>query len=102
MTLKIKIHNAYRNIVAVCDSELIGKKFVDDKTNLQIDVKESFYDGEEIDESKALKLMKDANSDDAIFNIVGKRAVECALKAGIVDKKGIIKIKGVPHALGLL
>ena len=100
--LKIKIHNAYRNIVALADAELIGKKFVDEKSNLQIDVKESFYDGEEIDENKAIKLMKDANSDDASFNVVGKRAIECALKAGIVDKKGIIKIKGVPHALGLL
>ena len=100
--LKIKIHNAYRNIVAVCDSDLLGKKFVEEKTGMQIDVKESFYNGEEISEEKAVRIMKMANSDDATFNIVGKRAIECALKAGLIDKKGIIKIKGIPHALGLL
>ena len=102
MTLKLKIHNAYRNIVAVCDSELLGKKFVDENIKMQLDVKESFYNGEEISEEKAAKIMRAACSDDANFNIVGKRAIEIALNAGIIDKKGIIKIKGIPHALGLL
>ena len=100
--LKIKIHNAYRNIVAACDSELLGKKFVDEKTGMQLDVKESFYNEEEVSEDKAVKILKNAGSDDATFNIIGQRAIECALKAGIIDKKGIIKIKGIPHALGLL
>jgi hypothetical protein len=102
MTLKIKIHNAYRNIVALADAALIGKKFIEDKTGMQIDVKESFYNGEEISEDKAVRMMKIANSDDATFNIVGERAIECALKAGVIDKSGIIKIKGIPHALGLM
>ena len=100
--LKIKIHNAYRNIVSLADADLIGKKFIEEKTGMQIDVKESFYNGEEISEDKAIKMMKMANSDDATFNIVGKKAIECALKAGVIDKNGIIKIQGIPHALGLL
>ena len=98
--LKIKIHEAYRKIVALADSELIGKKFVDG--NLQLDIKESFYDGEEISEEKAIEILRCADADDSSFNIVGKRAVNAALKAGIVGKSGVIKIKGIPHALGLL
>jgi len=100
--LKIKIHNAYRNIVAVADAELIGKKFIDEKANMQLDLKESFYDGDAVDEVRAIRIMRTANSDDATFNIVGERAIDAALKAGVIDKKGIIKIKGIPHALGLL
>jgi hypothetical protein len=100
MSLKIKIHNAYRTVIALCDSELIGKKFTDG--NLQLDLKESFYNGEDIDETKVIKLLKDANADDATFNLAGKRAVDAGIKAGIVDKSGIIKIQGIPHALSLL
>ena len=37
----VKIHKSYRNVVAVCDSDLIGKKFEEDK--FQLDLKESFY-----------------------------------------------------------
>ena len=98
--LKIKIHEAYRKIIALADSELIGKKFVDG--NLQLDIKESFYDGEEISEQKVIDLLRCADADDASFNIVGKRAVNAALEAGIIGKSGVIKIKGIPHALGLL
>lgn len=98
--MKLRIHESYRKIISLADADLIGKKFTEG--NLQLDVKESFYDGESVDEAKAVRMLKIANSDDATFNIVGKKSVECAVKAGIIDKKGIIKIQGIPHALGLL
>jgi hypothetical protein len=98
--IKIKIHEAYRKIVAVCDSELIGKKFVEGK--LQLDLKESFYNGEEVDESKAVRMLKEALADDATFNIAGEKAIQAAIKAGIIDKKGIIRIQNIPYALSLI
>jgi len=100
--IKIKIHEAYRKVVSVADAELIGKKFVDEKKNMQLDVKESFYDGESVDEPKAIKIIKAEAADDATFNIVGEESMQAALKAGIVGKNGVIKIKGIPHAMGLL
>jgi len=100
MTIKIRIHEAYRKIVSVADADLIGKKFIEGK--LQLDIKESFYDGKEVDESKAIRIMKAENSEDSTFNIVGEKSVNAAIKAGIIDKKGIIKVKGIPHALGLI
>jgi len=52
----IKIHNAYRRIVAVCDADLIGKKF--EEGNVQIDVNEKFYKGDLVDEEKALEILR--------------------------------------------
>ncbi len=97
----IKVHESYRTIVAVCDSDLIGKHFVEG--NLQLDLKESFYGGKGYEEDKAIEVMRNAAYDDATFNIVGKESVNAAVKAGIIeDSKGaVIKIRGIPHAMSL-
>jgi len=98
--LSVKIHEAYRRVVAVCDTELIGKYF--EKGKLQLNVKKEFYKGEEKTEKETIEILREAKIDDAIFNLVGKRAVDTAIKAGLIDKKGVIKIDNVPHALSLL
>lgn len=95
----VKIHKSYRKIIAVCDSELVGKKF--EKGNMQLEVREDFYHGEEKTESEVIEILKIAEADDATFNLVGTKAVKAGIKAGIINKEGIIKIQGVPHALGL-
>jgi hypothetical protein len=102
MTVILKIHQAYRKIVSVCDTELLGKKFIEG--NKQIDVDKVFYSGEEMDEKKALEIMKAEYYDDSTFSIVGKNSIALAIKAGIVtDKKeAIFKIQGIPYALGLI
>ena len=65
-------------------------------------MKKEFYEGEEKTEEEAIEILREAKIDYAIFNFVGKRAVDTAIKAGIIDKKGVIKIDNVPHALSLL
>lgn len=92
--------SSYRNVVAICDSELLGKRFEEGK--FQLDVKESFYKGEEVSEEEAIRTMKRMSAEDATFNIVGKNSVDIALKAGIVVEEGIGEIQGVPFALVLL
>ncbi len=37
----LKIHKSYRNVVALCDAELIGKKF--EEGNMQLYLRENFY-----------------------------------------------------------
>jgi len=96
----VKIHKSYRDVVAICDSELLGKKFQQGK--LQIDLNGEFFNGEEKSESETLELIEDTAREDATFNIVGSKSCQLALKAGIIDKKGIKKISGVPVALVLL
>ncbi len=52
--MQIKIIKTNRTIVAVCDSELLGKKFEEGK--FQLEVKENFFKGEETEEEKAIIL----------------------------------------------
>lgn len=96
----IKIHKTYRDVVAICDSELIGKNF--QEGNFQLDVKENFFRGEEISEEEAVEIMQNMSAEDATFNIIGKKSVNAGLKAGIISKDGIKRIQGVPFALVLI
>ena len=96
----IKIIKSYRDIIAVCDSSILGKKF--EHGNFQLDLKESFYKGEEFTEEKAIEVMKSMAAEDASFNIVGQKSVEAALKAKIIFPENVRKIQGIPFALVLL
>ncbi len=96
----IKIHKSYRLVVAVCDSDIIGKRF--EQGNKLLDVRENFYNGEEFEEQKAIAMMKSYAAEDATFNIIGEKSCQAALKAGLISKEGIKKVQGVPFALVLL
>ena len=96
----VNIIKSYRDIVAICDSELLGKKFEQGK--FQLDIKESFFKGDETDEEKVIEIMKDMEKEDSTFNIIGKKSVNAAIKAGIITKEGIGKIQGIPFALILI
>ena len=95
----VKIHKSYRDVVAICDSELIGKKFEDEK--FQLDVKENFYMGDKVLEKEAIGIMKDMIKEDATFNIVGEKSVNAALKAEIICEEQVGEIQGVPFAMVL-
>jgi len=100
MAISVKKHETYRLIIAVCDCDLIGKKF--EQGNKQLDLKKDFYEGDKKEEADVIELLRNAQRNDATFNIVGKNSVNAAIKAGIVSKKGIMKIQGIPYALCLL
>ena len=89
----VKIHKTqFRDVVAVCDSDLIGKKFEQD--DLQLNITERFYKGKPVDEDELVRILRDAE----ILNIVGKESISIALKAGVISKQNIITIAGIPHA----
>lgn len=96
----LKIHKSYRDVVAICDMELVGKKFEEDK--FQLDLKESFYQGNKLSEDEIIEIMKDLSKEDATFNIVGKKSVAAAIKAGIISEDGVKMIQGIPYALILI
>lgn len=98
--MQIKIHESYRVMIALADTNLIGKKF--EEGIRQIEVKPAFFQGEEKDKAEVIEILKDMQKEDATFNIVGKESVECALKAGVIKKEGIITIDSIPVALVLL
>ena len=96
----IKIHDSYREVIAICDKSLLGEKFEDGKKQLHI--KEGFFGGKNIEKGELIDKMKDYDKEDATFNIVGENSVNAALEAEIINKEGIKKVEGIPFALVLL
>jgi len=93
----IKVHKTYRDVIAVCDNELIGKKF--EQGEFQIEVRENFFLGDDVSEKEASEIMKAGSENYATFNIIGKESCDLALKLGLIKEEGIIHISGVPVAL---
>jgi len=96
----VKIHKSLRTVIAICDSDLIGKKFEEGKRQLHI--RENFYKDKEVNKEELIEILKRQSMEDASFNIVGKESTRVALELGIIKKEGIHKIKGTPFALVLL
>lgn len=97
----VKIHRSYRHVVAVCDSNLIGKKFEEEtkEGTKQLDIRESFYKGDSVDKQQALKIIKFQAKEDATFNIVGPESIKIAKEAGIINDNSTAEIGGIPYAL---
>jgi hypothetical protein len=58
------------------------------------EVREEFYKGIKVTSEEAIELCKHST----IVNMIGKRIVNQAIKAGLVHPQAILKINGVPHA----
>jgi len=97
--MRLKIHEAYRKIVALCDSNLIGRSF--EEGIKSIEVKENFFNGEEKTKKEVFKILQDMNGEDATFFIVGKESVHTAIEAKVISSNGVMEIDGVPVGLGL-
>ncbi|MDD5192727.1 MAG: DUF424 family protein [Candidatus Nanoarchaeia archaeon] len=98
--MQIKIHESYRTIVALSDTDLLGKAF--EEGIKRIEIKPAFFKGEEKNKEEIIEILKDMQKEDATFNIVGEESIKSALEAGIIKKEGIMKIDNVPIALVLL
>jgi|TARA_Y100000310_G_scaffold340323_2_gene435673 hypothetical protein len=97
----INVIKSYRNVVAICDKELLGKVF--EEGNFQLDVKENFFKGEEeASEEKAIQRIRQMSLEDSTFNIVGEESVNAAIKAGILSNEEVGRIKDIPFALVLV
>ena len=94
-----KVHKATRLAVAVCDSNLIGKKFEEGKR--QLDLTGKFFQGEEKTKEELKELLDFYKKEDACFNLVGKESCNVALEIGLISKEGISKISGIPFSLVL-
>jgi len=90
----LKIHKTEENIViAVCDENLIGKSFKE--KNCKLEITERFFKGKRHGEKDVVEILKTVNN----ANIVGEKAIKAALKAGIIEEEGVMRIKGIPHAI---
>jgi uncharacterized protein len=92
--MKVKIHKAKGNrlVVAVCDSDCLGKIF--EEKGLVLDCSAEFYKGEDMSDKDLLMLVRRAY----ILNCVGKESVDFLIMHGFVAKTGVLSVSGVPHA----
>ena len=84
----VKFHE---NVVAICDKELVGKVFEDEKRCLNVNGR--FYKGELMNKTEVLDIMRNAVN----LNLVGKETISLALKEDLINKEEIILIAGIPH-----
>ncbi len=77
-------------LLAVCDKELLGREFREGEKLLKIG---SFYAGENCDEVKLKKIIKEAT----IINAVGEKAVKVLESMGLIHPEAVIRIKDIPH-----
>jgi len=96
----VKIHKSYRLVVAICDSDLIGKKL--EEGNKQLDMTGNFFKGDEKKDEELREIIEDCQREDATFFIVGKESVALCKEAGLVGDEGVKEVSGVPVALVLL
>lgn len=96
----VNIINSYRDVVAICDEDLLGKQFLEGKK--QLDVKESFYKGEIKTPEETKEILSIWSQEDATFNIVGEKSIKLAIEMKIISEEGVGKIDGIPYALVLL
>ncbi|MBM3232041.1 DUF424 family protein [Candidatus Pacearchaeota archaeon] len=93
----VKIHKSSRTVVAICDENLLGKKFSEGIKKLEIT--ESFFKGEKHSKLEVLSIMKYEFKSGSTFNIVGKESVEAAIEAGIIEKEEFSKVKNIPFTI---
>ena len=89
-----KVHQADgKTVLAICDKDLLGKRYIEG--NSQLDLTTEFYKGDPMDDRDALvEMMRHAN----MVMMVGKESVGLGLSAGIITEENIKKITGIPHA----
>jgi hypothetical protein len=92
MYMKIHRNVAGDEVVAVCDRELLNTSV--SSGNIEIHISEPFYGGSLSTEDEVSKVLRKAGN----VNIMGERSVALAVRLGLVDKNGCIRIGPVLHA----
>ncbi len=94
MQFSVRVSGFQKNtMLNICDSELLGKKIVQDELNMHIS--ESYY-GEKLVEKEEAKLLLKNSS---IINMVGKETVSLSIELGIGSENGIKTISGIPFLI---
>ncbi|MFH1395947.1 MAG: DUF424 family protein [archaeon] len=79
-------------ILVITDPELLGKKF--ETEMLQLDLSNSFYQGEKKSAEKVLAMINKAY----ILHITGEKALRLVSDLGLIDQSKVLKIDNIPHA----
>lgn len=88
--MNLKVYRQGREVlVAVCDSDLLGKTFAEGR--LHVEVSKDFFGEEKTSPEELEAALKNAT----IANFVGCCAVEQAIRLGYVERENVLCIEGV-------
>ncbi len=94
MQYSVKISDYQRNpTLNICDIDLLGKKIVQDKLNMNIS--KSYYGEKIVEHEEAKNLLKTSS----IINMVGKNTVSLSLELGVGSENGVKTVGGVPFLI---
>jgi len=86
----LKVYRQGKDVlIAVCDCEILGKKFKEGK--LQLEVSSDFYGRELATPSEVEEALAEAT----MANFAGCRAVENAIRLGYVERENVLSIEGI-------
>lgn len=89
----LRVHRRGKDVVvAACDEDLIDR--IIRCGELRLHISRNFYGTEICDEEEFLAALKVCTS----ANLVGKKTITIAIKAGFIRREGIIEFGDVPHA----
>lgn len=91
----VRVYSAEKEtIVAACDREVLGLKLEDPRRGISFYVDPAYFKGELRDVDSLIVVLRSATS----ANLVGRRTVEAALKAGFIHSEAIIEVENIPIA----
>jgi hypothetical protein len=64
------------------------------RKDFSLRLQKAFIRGEEATEEEVVNSLKDAT----IANLVGRKAIKCALDNGFIDEPNVIFVDSIPHA----
>lgn len=86
-----------KTVVAICDEELLGKKYKEGEICLDLIRYRSFYEGKKIEELNEDEI-KDKFKSASSINIVGNKSLKLIEKYGFdVSHKKLIGKEKIPH-----
>jgi hypothetical protein len=92
----VKLHESFagNRVLAVSDSDILGKEIEDSDLGLFIKISEEFYGGESVSREEALNRIRASDN----VNVIGTRIVDAMIEERIIDSKSVTTINGVKHA----
>jgi hypothetical protein len=94
MITKVHTNRDGRILVAVVDSDLIGRRF--EEGEMQLDLSSDFYTGKEMSPEETGDLIRNAD----MVNLVGKEAIALGIQEQVINPTNVKTLKGVPFAQG--
>ena len=90
----VKVHHSRTGevVVAICDEELLGRR-IEVGEGFSIEVSRAFYGGVLVVKDELDRYIQQAG----ILNLLGEYTIACLEEKGLVSRKAVMRVGGIPH-----